>query len=246
MRKTIAALAGFALILNSCVNDNEQEMFPHVVIPDSTIKGQIASFSFDSGLFDDLGKVDPLRFWGSEEFGTDHHMTDSAAVVLDGIRDYLSGYLGRHDSLAISMWFLAMPNYRQAYLVDYGIGQFAAGLDAITSATFPAFSIFMKQDTTTFVWAQDVDYFFWHHLYMEIGDTGNPPRLFVDANLLGLADTIWSLHPLTDMFYLGRPFNADIMDTLLYRGYLDEIKIFNTFLTEDEIINLYWGGVFNH
>jgi len=246
VRKLIAALAGLAIIMASCVTDNEQDLFPHIVIPDSVLKGQVASFSFDTGLSDDLGNIDPLRFWGSGSFGTDHHQSDSAAVYLDGIEDYLSGFIGRHDSLAISMWFLAMPNYRREYLVDYGIGQFAAGLDAVTSATFPAFSIFMKQDTTTYGWPENIDYYFWHHLYIEIGDTGNPPRLFVDGNSREPADSIWTLHPLTDLFYLGRPYNGDIMDTLLFRGYLDEIKIFNTFLTEDEIISLYWGEVFNH
>jgi len=246
VRKLIAALAGLAIIMGSCVNDNEQDLFPHIVIPDSVIKGQVASFSFDTGLSDDLGNIDPLRFWGSPSYGMDRHMTDNGAVILDGVEDYLSGFIGRHDSLAISMWFLAMPNYPRGYLVDYGVGQFAAGLDAVTSATFPAFNIFMKHDTTTCVWPEKVDYYFWHHLYMEIGDADNPLRLFVDTAPFERADSMWTMHPLTDLFYLGRPFNADIMDTLLFRGYLDDIKIFNTFLSEDEIISLYWGGVFNH
>lgn len=246
MRKLIGALAGLALFITSCVNDNEQDLFPHVVIPDSTLKGQVAAFSFDTGLSDDLGNVDPLHFWGSINYGMDHHMTDSAAVVLDGVEDYLSGFIGRNDSLAISMWFLAMPNYRRAYLLDYGVGQFASGLDAVTSATFPAFNIFLKQDARTYVWPEKVDYYFWHHLYVEIGNTDYPPRLFIDAVPSEPADSMWTIHPLTDLFYLGRPFNANIMDTLLFRGYLDDIKIYNTFLTEDEIISLYWGEVFNH
>jgi hypothetical protein len=32
------------------------------------------------------------------------------------------------------------------------------------------------------------------------------------------------------------------MDTLLYRGYLDDVRIFNKLLSEDEILSLYWEG----
>jgi len=244
--KQVYILAVLILSLTSCVYDNEQELFPHIIIPDSSIQGPVAWFNLDSGLMDRLGQVDPLRFWGSMELGRDHHMTDSAALIMDGVEDYLSGYLGRHDSLAVSLWFLPLPNYRKAFLFDYGIGQFAAGLDAVTSATMPRFNLFLQHDTATYVWAEQIDYFFWHHLYIEIGDTLLPPRIYVDGYPPEPADTTWRMHPLTDLFYLGRPFNADIMDTLLYRGYLDEIRIFSNFLTDEEIVSLYWDGKPHH
>ncbi|HBB91901.1 MAG: hypothetical protein A2X22_09630 [Bacteroidetes bacterium GWF2_49_14] len=243
MRKLLPVLICIILFLTACAYDNQQDMFPHVVIPDSTYKGQVAWFTLDSGLSDELGQVEDLRFLGSLETGRDHHMTDSSALILDGIEDYLTLFLGRYDSLAISMWFLPLPNYRRAFLFDYGIGQFSAGIDAVTSATMPRFNIFMKQDTSEFVWNNPIDYFFWHHLYIEIGDTINTPRMYIDGYQPGSADTTMRIHPLTDLFYLGRPYNSDIIDTLLFRGYVDEIRIFNVFLPDSQIQNLFWDGI---
>lgn len=230
------------MISTACVNDNEKDMFPHIVIPDSAIQGQVAWFSFDSTLEDQLRNVDPLRFWGDIERGRDHNRIDSAALVLDGIHDYLSGFIGRYDSLAISLWFLPMPNYNKSFLFDYGLGRFSAGLDAITSATMPRFRIFMQQDTSKCYWTNQLDFYFWHHMYLEIGDTINPPRLYIDGYLPDTVSRPWRMHPLTDLLYLGRPYNTDIMDTLLFRGYIDEIRIFNKFLTETEIYSLFWEG----
>jgi len=246
VRKPTFLLLLSTLILASCAYDNEQEMFPHVVIPDSIIRGQVAWFTLDSELTDKLGQVDPLRFWGSLEWSRDHSYTDNAALNLDGVEDYLSGYLGVYDSLAVSLWFMPLPNYRKAYLFDYGIGRFAAGLDAISSATMPAFNLFIQNDTSTYVLPDLINYFYWHHLYMEIGDSLVPPRFFIDGFRREFNDTIRRMHPLTDLFYLGRPCNADILDESLYRGMIDEIRIFNTFLTEDEINSLYWEGKAGH
>lgn len=231
------------MISTACVNDNEKDMFPHIIIPDSAIQGQVAWFSFDSTLEDQLRNVDPLRFWGDIERGRDHNRIDSAALVLDGIHDYLSGFIGRYDSLAISLWFLPMPNYNRSFLFDYGIGQFSAGLDAITSATMPRFRMFMQQDTSKWYWTNQLDFFFWHHMYLEIGDTINPPRLYIDGYMPDTVSRPWRMHPLTDLLYLGRPYNTDIMDTLFFRGYIDEIRIFNKFLTETEIYSLFWEGM---
>lgn len=241
--KSIAIIVlGLALIATACVNDNERDMFPHVVIQDSTIRGQVAWFSLDSTLEDQLMNVDPLKFWGDPERGRDHNRADSAALVMDGVHDYLSGFIGRYDSLAISLWFLPMPNYRKSYLFDYGLGQFAAGLDAVTSATMPRFRLFLQNDTTRWYMDYQLDFFFWHHLYFEIGDTLNPPRLFVDGFRPDTLSQPWPMHPLTDLLYLCRPYNADLMDTLFYRGYIDEIRIFNQFLSEEEIMSLFWEG----
>lgn len=242
MKTFLPVLFWLIIISSACVNDNEKDMFPHVVIPDSSIQGQIAWFTLDSTLEDQLGNVDPLKFWGDLERGRDHNRLDSAAVVLDGWLDFMSGFIGRYDSLAISLWFLPLPNYNSSYIFDYGIGLFAAGLDAITTATMPRFRIFMQQDTARWYWSNQLDFYFWHHLYMEIGDTINPPRLYIDGYLPDTVDRPWRIHPLTDLLYLGRPFNPDIMDTLLFRGYLDEIRIFNKFLSEEEILSLFWEG----
>lgn len=246
MKSILPLFLWLAIICSACVNDNEKEMFPHTIIPDSAIQGQVAWFSLDSSFNDQLLNVDPLRFWGDLERGRDHSRTDSAAVVLDGIRDYLSGLIGTYDSLAISLWFLPMPNYRQAYLFDYGVGQFAAGLDAVTSATMPRFRVFIEQDSLRWYWSNNIDFYFWHHMYIEIGNTKSPPRLYIDGYLPDTVSRPWPMHALTDLFYLGRPFNSDIMDTMLYRGYLDEIRIFNTFLTEEEVYSLFWEGKMEH
>jgi len=238
----LPVIAWLILIGSACINDNEKDMFPHIVIPDSLIQGQVAWFSLDSTLEDGLGNVDPLKYWGDMERGRDHGRLDSAALILDGVHDFLSGFIGRYDSLAISLWFLPMPNYNQAYLFDYGIGQFSAGLDAITSATMPRFRMFMQQDTAKWFWTNQMDYFFWHHMYIEIGDTINTPRLYVDGYMPDTVSKPWRMHPITDLLYLGRPYNTDQMDTLLYRGYIDEVRIFNKFLSEEEILSLFWDG----
>jgi hypothetical protein len=241
-------LTGFfllALFCSACVNDNEKDLFPHIVIVDSVIKGQVAWFNLDSTLADQLNNVDPLRFWGDMERGRDHNRMDSAALVMDGARDYLTGFIGRYDSLAISLWFLPMPNYNKLVLFDYGFGQFSAGLDAITSATMPRFRMFLQQDTARWYWTNTLDFYFWHHMYLEIGDTINPPRLYIDGYMPDTLLRPWRMHPITDLIYFCRPSNADIMDTLMFRGYIDEIRIFNKFLKEEEIFSLFWEGITN-
>jgi len=242
VKKITTILLALIGIIAACVNDNATDLFPREVIQDSAIRGQVAWFSLDSTLEDHLGNVDPLRFWGDIERGRGHNWIDSTALMMDGLQDYMTGLIGTYDSLAISLWFLPMPNYYQSILFDYGVGQFTAGIDAVTSATMPRFRMFLQQDTSKWFWTNQLDYFFWHHMYLEIGDTINPPRLYVDGYMPDTVNQPWPMHAVTDLLYLGRPFNVDMMDTLLYRGYLDEIRIFNKFLTEEEILSLFWDG----
>lgn len=102
----------------------------------------------------------------------------NGAIVLDGRKSYLGGFLPLSDTLAVSFWMMPMPNFNRAVLLDYGMGQFTVGIDAVTSATWPLYKIYYEQDTAIHRWNQEVDYFFWHHLYVEIGDTLNPPGFF--------------------------------------------------------------------
>ncbi|MFO7616517.1 MAG: LamG-like jellyroll fold domain-containing protein [Bacteroidales bacterium] len=230
------------LLLAGCVYDNEKDLFPRVVVPDTAIQGQLAWYSFDSTLADQLGYQDPLRLWGKLEFGMDYTGVPFGAVVLDGLKDYLGGFLSLSDTLAVSLWILPMPNYPKAVLLDYGMGRFTAGLDAITSATWPRFRLYYEQDTTIHYWSQEIDYFFWHHIYMEIGDTLVPPRVYIDGYPAEPAEQLWKMHPLVGLLYIGRHFNTDLKDTMLFRGYIDDLRIYNQLLTEEEILNLYWGG----
>lgn len=242
LRRSVLPVFMMLLLLQSCVYDNEKELFPRIVIPDSAFKGQLAWYTFDSTLADQLGQQDPLRVWGDLQFGMGYAGDPNGAVVLDGRKSYLGGFLPLSDTLAVSFWMMPMPNFNRAVLLDYGMGQFTVGIDAVTSATWPLYKIYYEQDTAIHRWNQEVDYFFWHHLYVEIGDTLNPPRVYLDGHPVEPTDKPWTMHPLVDLLYVGRHHNADMKDSMMFRGFIDDLRIFNQFLTEEEILNIYWGG----
>jgi len=240
--RQVAILLAVILFCTACVNDNEKDLFPRPVLSDSAFQGQIAWYTLDSGLFDLTGRLDPLTPFGEPSLVPGFNGTDSAAVSLDGVDDYFRVLIGNHDSLAISMWFCPFPAFQQALLFDYGAGKFAAGIDAVTSATMPRFRFFLKQDTTTWYFTDEMDFFYWTYLYIELGDTLNPPRLYVNGYMPEGDSLPWTMHPLVDLLYLGRGFNKDITDSLMYRGYYDDIRIFNQFLSEEEILSIFWDG----
>ena len=243
MIRILFLIAVAALLLNSCVEDNEKDLFPRPVLSDSAFQGLLGWYSLDSGLLDITGRLDPLYPFGNPEWIAGYNGLDSAALSLDGVDDYLRVLIGHHDSLAISMWILPFPSLRHSMLFDYGAGSFAAGLDAITTATMPRYRLFMKQDTAVHYFEDEYDFFYWTYLYIELGDTLLPPRLYING-YAPLADTIsWTMRPLIDILYLGRQYNPYEMDSTMFRGYIDDIRIFNQFLTEEEILSIYWDGL---
>lgn len=230
------------LLMPGCVDDNEQDLFPRPVLSDTAFQGELARYTLDSGLYDLTGLTEPLEAFGDPAFASDHMGQDSAAYMLDGFDDYFRALIGNQDTLAVSLWFLPLPNYQEAILFDYAAGCFSAGLDAVTTATMPRFRLFMRQDTQTVYYPNEIDYFYWHHLYIEIGDTTRATRMYLDGYPPETDSVSWEMHPLIDLFYIGRVFNEYLMDSMMYRGIVDEIRLFNQPLSEEEILNLYWEG----
>lgn len=232
-------LAGFLLLL-SCVNENEYDLFHRDPIPDSSYNGFLAFYCFDGDLTDSLDLQNDFEWQGSPEYTWGVAGDSAGAIFLDGMEDHLRNFLEAGDSLAFCFWLMPYPNWNKVILFDYGAEQLEVGFDAVSGATMPSFQLYLKSGEHKQVFERVIDCFYWHHFFIEAGSSDRAPRVYIDG--WQVWDTIqpFTFKPLVPVLYLGSGSNADTTENKLFRGYFDNLRIYNDYLTDEQIENLYW------
>lgn len=231
--------AGFLLCL-SCVNENEYDLFHKDPIPDSTYNGFLAYYRFDGNLSDSLKKQHPFEWLGSEEYTWGFNGDSAGAIFMDGMEDRMRNFFEAGDSISFCFWLMPYPNWSTVVLFDYGVEELEIGFDAVSGATMPSFQLYLKNGEQKQITSRVIECFFWHHFFIEAGSPDRAPRIFIDG--WEIWDTLVPapFKPKLPVLYMGSSSQKDTSENKLYRGFIDNLKIFNDYLSNEQIEALYW------
>jgi hypothetical protein len=198
--------------------------------------GLVAYFPLDSNYTDASGNDNSLQVYGNPEFAEGCCNESSTAVLLDGEEDYLVGSIGKLDTFSISMWLLTYKNYVgewprwRSTCFDYSNKQVYGYIDGSTGATELHCGTESASVTEAYI-PNNI----WSHIYVAVGDS---LKIYIDGELEKtepLQDTIVYS---SDSIFFGRASSDDEIDLTYFDGKLDEIRIYNRILNQEEIEEL--------
>lgn len=195
-----------------------------------------AYFPLDSNFNDLSGSENHLQAFGTPEFSEGYSADTSMALLFDGYDDYLTGYIGKLDTFSISMWLEShryfvgeWPVYKST-VFDYSEKQAFGGVDGVSGATQLNFGVNSEE-----IPGKEIGNGEWVHLYVAIG---NEIKIYLNGSLekTELLDELPVY--LNDSIYIGRASSDAELDLTFFQGKIDEVRIFNRILSQDEINEL--------
>jgi hypothetical protein len=199
--------------------------------------GLVAYFPLDSNYTDASGNDNPLQAYGNPGFADGCCNESSTSVLLDGEEDYLVGSIGKLDTFSISMWLLTYKNYVgewprwRSTCYDYSNKQVYGYIDGSTGAT----QLHCGIESVPVASAYIPDFNNWFHMYIAVG---NDVKIYINGQLEkteAIQDTmVYS----SDIIYFGRASSDDEIELTYFDGKLDEIRIYNRMLNQEEIKEL--------
>jgi hypothetical protein len=216
----------------SCQKENELDLND-----DDKNSGLLAYFPLDSSYADASGNESFLEAFGSPEFAEGYMNEPSTAILLDGSEDFLVGSIGNLDTFSISMWVQSYryyvgewPQWRSA-IFDYSNKQVYGSIDGISGATQIKCGLEYEE-----VEGIDIDNAGkWFHLYMAVG---KDVIIYLNDSLIIRKPLQDKITYLSDIIYFGRASKDDEIDLTYFYGKLDEIRIYNRILDQEEIDEL--------
>ena len=201
--------------------------------------GLIAFYPMDGNVLDRSGNERHGVVTGNPEYGYCRWDYPNSCILLDGTNDYVVFPIGEHKTLAVSLWVKALMKNDSATIFDYGDSEFRSQIDARTTATNPAYTIFHYiTDKLVFTNASMMYFTDWHHLYIDTGDETRGPRVFIDGFPDKAVQQKVVLKAISELFYLGRKAGDASLHTY-FHGELDDIRIYNRLLAANEIAVLF-------
>ncbi|MBN1924199.1 MAG: LamG domain-containing protein [Prolixibacteraceae bacterium] len=200
-------------------------------------KKPLAYFPFDNSFADASGNNHILEVHGNPEFVEGYMNEPSTAVLLNGDEDFFVSVIGSLDTFSISLWLQSYryyvgewPQWRST-IFDYSEKQVYGSIDGISGATQ------VKCDTgSDEIAAADIDNCYeWFHLYMAVS---SDVQIYVNGSLQKTTPLMERIAYLSDTLYLGRSSNDDALKLTYFYGKLDEVRIFNRILEQEEIDEL--------
>jgi hypothetical protein len=231
------------ILFSQCVSDNVEEKYGSNDLTEAP-KGEIAWFPLNGNLNDSTGNNTLIAFAGDATYTIG--LIDRG-IRLDGSKNYFVISPGYLDSIAIVFWLktpkgIISPN--NPVIFDYGNGAVTASLvDGTTSAT----ELVLKQDTVSYSSLALGEESFvntynnYSLVYIEVGGTsasfcykgylknGNEKIISSEYTFPGYFD------PATEMIYIGRASEKNEITNSYFKGNIDEIHIYNRFLTGSEL-----------
>jgi hypothetical protein len=200
----------------------------------------LAFYPLDQNLVDYSGNQKDGIMHGTAVYIKDRLEYDEKAIQLNGLEDYLKLPVGKYPNLAISVWLKPDRGMDSAIIFDYGKKKFYSQIDAVTSATNPAFYVEMYYPGLAYfksantLWMDE-----WHHLYVDSGNGQQGPRVFIDGYL---SKEIFSKFPLqaeNGDLLMGRLSDSNMNKAKMYGGAMDDIRVYNRPLSGVEVLAEY-------
>jgi hypothetical protein len=226
-----------------CISDNAEEKYASAG-PGEVPKGEIAWFPLNGNLNDSTGNYTPIAVAGPLNFVAGKI---GSGLSLDGSENFIMMAPGYLDTLSILFWLktpkgIANPN--RPVIFDYGQGAVSAELvDGITSAT--DLSLNQNNFKKMFSGGKDVGYLNTYNAYslIYIEAAGNFASFYFKGQLVnGTAMTTQGrfefpslMNATSELIYLGRsPLKGNNANSY-FKGFIDEIHVFNRFLSQSEL-----------
>ena len=205
--------------------------------------GIIARYCFDNNFLDSSTNNFPSVVYGNPVFIADRFGNDSSASLFNGSTDYIRCVIGSHSALAVSVWvrspFPIMNDFPTIF--DYGTKAFCLQVDGYTGATaydygkaanvvndsIYVFTNYMLSDGA------------WHHLFVDVGFSGTGPRMYLDGMYQNHHPWYIGMDAISHYFCIGRVDTSENLWDNYYAGEIDEMRIYDRYLTEYEITKLY-------
>ncbi len=235
------------MFLFGCTSNNEEEYYHSGNGPDttSTSGSLIAHIPVEGELVDITGNI-LLNFFGDIHYTQGIDGSPQGAVVLDGEEDFILAFIDAYDSVSISLWFLRNADTEleqpdKPTLIDYSSDGIMAYLDAVSGGTYLITEMDAESEQSS-MWVNS--FYDWSHLYIEI--TGNA----LSVNYLGQSPSAGEVEfedtysPSTainlrgEQLFIGRASGGSEVLNSYFKGALDDIRVYNRFLTGSEILTL--------
>ena len=200
----------------------------------------LAYYPFNQNVMDYGGNNLHGFAYGEPIYVNDRLDFQKNAINLDGEIDYLSFPIGKYPVLAISVWLNPEKDADSVIIFDYGQKKFSTEIDAITSATNPAYFVHVdipgnfSFKSTSMLWFTE-----WHHLYVDSGNGLQGPRIFLDGYLSRQVYSKLPLKALTDLLIVGKTSDSMATGIKQYHGMIDDLRVYLRPLTGLEVLNEY-------
>jgi len=232
-------------VLDSCQYENAEELYysqNSVHQTDTTQSDTIINpellidIPFNGTIEDESENKIEVIAYGSPELTSDRFFQDRKALYLNGENQYIEFNIGKRDSLSISFWFncgSGRANYSS--LFDYGYNAVKTNIDGYSGPTsFNVTTFYNNLDELNA--AYNFKYQAWYHIYVSIG---NKNTIYVDGNKVGQIYKNVVLNLTNSSLVFGKSIHDEAIDEKYFHGLIDDIKVFNYLLNEQEISELY-------
>ncbi len=232
----------FFILFWNCQYENDEDLYPEYFKQDSIIGGMIAHYMLDGNAIDTSNSNIHGILFGNPQVTDDRYGNTGSALYFDGVDDYILAEIGFYDPLAISLWFAHKNNdITKSYVIfDYGLNAVRSEVDMTSGATLTYGYINDTNVISMFRSKMKYSYeMIWHHLYIDSGSDTTLPKMYIDGFYEGFLDEKKALDVLSGLIYFGRAFNRNETEALYFDGKIDDIRIFNRILGEEEILSLF-------
>lgn len=241
--KPLFLLLAVAVILSGCLFNNAEVKYNSTSSTDAP-KGEIAWFPLNGNLNDSTGSKTLIAVSGQVNY-TDGIM--GKALSLNGKDNYIVLSPGYHDTISVLFW-LKTPNGinspSKPTIFDYGNGAISATLvDGLTGATelelkqseFYASSKQIGEEnylntyyqySLVYIEATNNETSFYFKGFMSDGNSKIVRNRYQHNSLLNTS---------SDLIYIGRSSLKNDIENSFLTGSIDEIHVFDHFLTEAEL-----------
>jgi hypothetical protein len=222
------------LFVINCSDDNSLNNTDNIT--GTLNKGLVAWFPLDSNYTDASGNDNSLQAYGNPEFA-EGYSDESSAILLDGQEDYLVGSIDKLDIFSISMWLLTSKSYVgewprwRSTCFDYSDKHVYGYIDGSTGAT----QLHCGIESASVAAAYIPGYNTWTHMYMAVS---NDLKIYINGQLDTTEVLQDSMVYSSEIIYFGRASSDDEIELTYFEGKLDDIRIYNRVLSQEEIEQL--------
>ena len=249
MRKQPSLILFLLLLLfflSQCIRDNIEEKYAPKSITDSLI-GEIAWFPLNGNLNDSTGNSTIISVAGEVRYISGISKEYGEGIQLNGTNNYITITPGFLDTISILFWLktpngISKPN--QPVVFDYGNNAISASLvDGLTGATDLLLQNNENSKSSSDLGEENFLNTFNNYCLFYIEAGGDSTSFTYKGYLSNGNEKIVSGHykfpgfidPATEVIYIGRSsLRTEITNSLL-NGSIDEIHVFNRFLTKAEL-----------
>jgi len=239
----------FLLIFASCQYENAEELYrshQNINPADTTQNDSISvakklllHIPFNSTIEDESDDEIIVITHESPGLTHDRFNQPNQALYLNGDNQYIELDLGEQDSIAVSFWFnCASGRSNFSSFFDYGVNAVKTNIDGYSGATSFKVTAFYNN-----LEELNADYYFqyytWYHIYVS---ACRHPEIYVDGEKAGDINKNIILNLASTHVIIGKSVMDNSDNEVFFHGIIDDIKVFNYGLTEQEINELFLQG----